>query len=180
VYFMQEPDDASLVARSVAGDTVAFETLITRHERVLFRVALRMLGDVADAADATQATFIKVYEKLGTFDPRFRFFSWIYRILLNECLNLKRSRRSHEEVTPDLAGDTTPLDALEAAERRKCVQRALLDLPVDYRAVVVLRHFGELSYDDIAGTLGIPAKTVKSRLYSARQRLSELLVGQKI
>lgn len=177
---MQEPDDASLVARSVEGDTAAFETLITRHERVLFRVALRMLGDFADAADATQSTFIKVYEKLGTFDPRFRFFSWIYRILLNECLNMRRSRHSHEEVTPDLAGDTPPLDALETAERRKRVQQALLDLPAEHRAVVVLRHFGELSYDDIAGTLGIPAKTVKSRLYSARQRLSELLVGQKI
>ncbi len=177
---MQEHDDASLVARSIDGDTAAFETLIVRHERVLFRVALRMLGDYADASDATQATFVKVYEKLGTFSTRYRFFSWIYRILLNECLNTRRNRRPHEEITPELATGGSPLEALEAAERRRRVQGALLELPVEYRAVVVLRHFGELSYDDIAATLGVPAKTVKSRLYTARQRLVELLVGEKI
>ena len=73
----------------------------------------------------------------------------------------------------------SPLEALEAAERRRRVQHALLALSREYREVIVLRHFGELGYDDIAATLGIPAKTVKSRLYTARQRLLELLVGEQ-
>jgi RNA polymerase sigma-70 factor, ECF subfamily len=180
---MQELDDASLIARSVGGETAAFEILVTRYQAVLFRVALRMLGDYADASDATQAALIKAYERLDSFDPRFRFFSWMYRILLNECLNARRSRRSddHEEVTSEIAGrGDTPLEALELTERRRRVQEALLELPTEYRQVVVLRHFAELSYDDIAATLGLPAKTVKSRLYTARQRLAERLMSEKI
>jgi RNA polymerase sigma-70 factor (ECF subfamily) len=172
---MQNDDDAALVAGAARGDTSAFEALVTKYQRVLFSVAHRMLGDYADAADATQTAFIKAYQKLGSFDPSFRFYSWIYRILLNECLNARRDRKNHERITPDLAGAASPHDDVEAAERRQRVQRALSELPAEYRQVIVLRHFGELSYDDIAAVLGIETKTVKSRLYTARQRLTELL-----
>jgi RNA polymerase sigma-70 factor, ECF subfamily len=175
---MQDQDDAALVARAASGDASAFEVLVARYEKVLFRVAFRMLGDYDDARDATQSAFIKAYEKLGSFDPRFRFFSWIYRILLNESLNARRDRRPHQDVAPDMPAVGSQLDQLEAADRRRLVQQALLALPVEYRQVVVLRHFGELNYDDIAATLGIPAKTVKSRLYTARQRLLELLTAR--
>ena len=179
---MQNPDDESLVQRSAGGDLEAFETLVTRYQRVLFKVALRMLGDHADASDATQAALVKAYQNLGSFDPRFRFFSWIYRILLNECLNTRRSRRKHEQEAAalGLAGPGTPLDALERVERRQRVQKALLALPEDYRQVVVLRHFAELSYDEIAATLAIPATVVKSRLYTARQRLAAMLLMETI
>jgi RNA polymerase sigma-70 factor, ECF subfamily len=177
---MQDPDDSTLVARSVGGDAAAFEGLVIRYQRVLFSVALRMLGEYADASDATQAAFVKGYQRLGSFDPQFRFFSWIYRILLNECLNAKRNRRTHGEIPPDLAVGGSPLETLEIAERRRRVQLALLALPVEYREVIVLRHFAGLSYDDIAATLGIPAKTVKSRIYTARQRLAALLVAERM
>ena len=179
MYFTQDSDDAALVGRSVAGDAAAFEALVLRYEGLLFGVALRMLGDYDEARDATQAAFIKAYRKLRSFDPRYRFFSWIYRILLNECLNAQRDRRLHEPIAPELPAVGTPLDHLESSERRHRVQQALLTLPADYRQVVVLRHFAELSYDDIAATLGIPVKTVKSRLYTARQRLIELLLDEK-
>lgn len=179
MYLRQDAEDAALVARTLDGDTGAFETLVTEYERVLFRVAFRMLGDYEDARDATQAAFISAYRKLSTFDARLRFFSWLYRILLNECLNARRDRRPHEQVPPEMAGVGSPLDAIVSSERRKRVQQALVALPHDYRAVIVLRHFAELGYDEIAATLGIPAKTVKSRLYTARQRLAELLVLEK-
>ena len=177
---MQDPDDGSLVARAAAGEAAAFEILVARYQRVLFSVALRMLGDYADAGDATQTAFIKAYERLGSFDPRFRFFSWVYRILVNECLNAKRGRHRHQEVSTELAVHCTQFEAFATDERRHRVQRALLELPMESRQVVILRHFAELSYDEIADTLGIPSKTVKSRLYTARQRLSELLLGEKI
>jgi RNA polymerase sigma-70 factor (ECF subfamily) len=173
---MQEPDDAVLAARTASGDTEAFEVLVLRYQRVMFNVAHRMLGDYADACDATQTAFIKAYERVGSYDARYRFFSWLYRILLNECLNARRSRRPHVEIKPEMAVVSGPLEALEGAERRRQVQQALLSLPADYREVVVLRHFADLSYDDIAATIGIPVKTVKSRLYTARQRLGELLL----
>ena len=104
----------------------------------------------------------------------------MYRILLNECLNARRGRRRDledvQDESFDVAGNGTPLDALERTERRHRVQQALLSLPDDYRQVVVLRHFAELSYDDIAAALAIPAKVVKSRLYTARQRLAAMLL----
>jgi RNA polymerase sigma-70 factor (ECF subfamily) len=173
---MENPDDAALVGRSAAGDASAFEVLVARYERVLFRVAVRMLGNGDDARDATQAAFVKAFQRLDSFDPRFRFFSWIYRILLNECLNARRDRRPSEGLAPDLAVGGSPTDGLEAADRRRVIQQALLVLPIEYRQVIVLRHFGELNYDDIGETLGIPVSTVKSRLYTARQRLFEMLI----
>src|SRR4029450_1277455 len=135
----------------------------------------RMLVEYDDARDATQSACIKAYQKLGTFDPRFRFFSWIYRILLNECLNARRDRRQHEGVTADLPTNGTQIDLLEASDRRRLGQRALLALPVEYSQVGGLRDLGGRNHADIAATLGIPAKTVKSRLYTARQRLLEIL-----
>lgn len=179
MYLTQDLDDSAAVSRCLRGETSAFEALVTRYQKVLFTVALRMLGDADEATDATQNAFVKAYQRLDAYDPTFRFFSWIYRILTNECLNAIRDRRPTEPVTPDLAVTTTPVDALEADERREAIQAALLALPVDYREVIVLRHFAELSYEDIASTLGIPAKTVKSRLYSARQQLGVLLLGWK-
>lgn len=179
MYFSQDPEDGALVAGTLKGDPAAFEAIVARYQSVMFRVALRMLGDYEDARDATQTAFVSAYRKLSSFDPNLRFFSWLYRILLNECLNAKRDRRPHEPVTADMVLAGSPLEALEASERRHRVQRALLALPHDYREVIVLRHFAELGYDEIATTLGIAPKTVKSRLYTARQRLTELLVLEK-
>jgi len=175
----EEPDDAVLVERAAAGDESAFERLVERYQGKLFRVALRMLGDYDEARDATQTAFIKAYQKLASFNRQFRFFSWIYRILLNECLNRQRDRRPHEPLAPELAAAGTPLETLESSERRRRVQDAVLRLGMEYREVIVLRHFADLSYEEVAATLGIPEKTVKSRLYTARQRLMELLFEEK-
>jgi RNA polymerase sigma-70 factor (ECF subfamily) len=177
VYLSQDSDDAALVGRCRAGDERAFEVLVERHQRVLLRVAFRMLGDREDARDATQNAFVKVFRNLDSYDPNHRFFSWAYRILRNECLNVLRGRRATEPVSAELRGAGNPLEVLEAAERHKRVQAALLALPVEQREVVVLRHFAGLAYDEIGVTVGVPAKTVKSRLYAARQRLGELLLG---
>ena len=177
MYLAQDTQDAAVVRDVLGGDVDAFEVLVRRHQRVLFTVALRMLGDRDEASDAVQNALVKAYEKLNTFDDRYRFFSWLYRIVVNECLNVRRARRPLEPVTAEIAGTTEPVDALEVEERRKRVQTAVLALPVDYRQVVVLRHFTELSYEEISATVGVPVKTVKSRLYTARQRLAHLLDG---
>jgi len=180
VYVSQDGDDDLLVARCLQGDKAAFESLVERYQRVLFTVALRMLGDHDEAVDATQNAFVKSYEKLATFDRNRRFFSWIYRILFNECLNAKRDRKPREPLTPDIAVVGSTSDLAEANERRRSVQAAILSLPIESREVVILRHFTELSYEEIGETLGIETKTVKSRLHSARQRLAELLLAWDI
>jgi RNA polymerase sigma-70 factor, ECF subfamily len=178
VYLPEDADDVTLVGRVLAGDTAAFEVLVRRHQRVLFTVALRMLGDREEAQDAAQSAFVKAYEKLGSFNANYRFFSWIYRIVVNECLNVRRARPpAAEPGTFEPVAPGEALELLEAQDRRRIVQGAILALPNDYRQVIVLRHFTELSYGEISTALGIPVKTVKSRLYTARQRLAELLTG---
>jgi RNA polymerase sigma-70 factor, ECF subfamily len=177
VYLLQDADDAALVSRSIAGDATAFEALVARHQRSLYTVAFRMLGNKEDAADALQGALIKSYEHLDSFDPRHRFFSWIYRIVVNECLNMLRARRPEDVLNPALAAVGTPYDTAAASQRATQVQKALMQLTTDARTVIVLRHFGDLSYDEIAETLGVPSKTVKSRLHSARQKLGEQLLG---
>jgi len=179
VYFPSEQDDAILVRRSLAGDQTAFEALVGRYQKVLYTVALRMLGNRDDAKDATQTAFVRAYERLGSFDEQYRFFSWIYRILLNECLNVLRGRRPESALSPVLATTSGPFEAAVSGERREQIQAALLQLNPDYRAAIVLRHFAGLSYEEMADALGVPAKTVKSRLHTARQRLGELLLGWK-
>jgi RNA polymerase sigma-70 factor, ECF subfamily len=177
VYFSQDADDAALVAKTLGGDTAAFGILVERYQKVLYTVAYRMLANPEDARDATQATFVRAFERLSTYSDQYRFFSWIYRIAVNECLNVIRSRRPQEALTPALAAAGSPFDSAASRERRLQVQAALQELTPDYRAVVVLRHFAGLSYDEIAEALDVPAKTVKSRLHTARQRLGELLLG---
>ena len=178
MYLMQDDEDARLVARCRAGDMSAFETLVRRYERVLFTVALRMLGNRDEAADATQETFVRVYERLETYDATRRFFPWMYRILMNDCLNTLRSRRPQAPITDETLIGPGPFEALDAAERAARVQAALLSLPAEQREVIVLRHFAELSYEDIGGALDIPVKTVKSRIHGGKSRLARLLGGQ--
>jgi len=176
---MVDTDDAAVVARCLAGEHNAYEAIVTRHHRGLFNVALRMLGNYEDARDATQIAFIKAYEHLDSFNPEQRFFNWLYRILKNECLNALRGRRSAEPVSLALPA-SSGADPVEVRELHQAVQGALLTLSVEYREVVVLRHFTDLSYDEIAAALGIPTKTVKSRLYTARQQLGELLAEWQV
>jgi RNA polymerase sigma-70 factor (ECF subfamily) len=177
VYVSQDADDADFVRRCLGGETAAFSQIVERYQRVLFTVAIRMLGDYDEAADATQNAFVKAYRRLDRFDPTQRFFSWIYRIVVNECLNARRDRRRSEPITPELATVDSPADLLETEERRRRVQAAILALPIEYREVIVLRHFAERSYDEIADALGIPSRVVKSRLHTARERLAQMLLG---
>ena len=173
----EQTDDCEWVARCLRGDPAAFDPIVRRYQRVLFSVAHRILGNYDDALDVTQNAFIKAYEGLGGYDPNRRFFSWIYRILVNECLNARRSRRQGEPLSETMeaeAGDG-PLASMQALERSEAIEKALVKLPEDQRLVLVLRHFADLSYREMSETLGIPEKTVKSRLFEARHRLGQLL-----
>ena len=172
-------DESGLIGRCLEGDRAAFEPLVERYHGPLFRVAARLLGDREEARDVTQTAFLKAYQALASCDRQRKFFSWIYRILVNECLNSLRARKPTVELDPNLAAPVRQTDVVAAAETRRRVRRALLELSSEQRDVIVLRHFAEMGYEDMAAALGIPEKTVKSRLYSARQRLCELLAGER-
>ena len=174
-----EQDEDGLIGRCLAGDSGAFEPLVERYHRPLFRAASRLLGEGEEARDVTQTAFLKAYQALGSYDRRRRFFSWIYRILLNECLNTLRARRPTQGLDDNFQAGAVA-DPVEQRDTRLQVRNALLQLPEAQREVVVLRYFSELRYEQIAAALGIPEKTVKSRLFSARQRLCELLAAAKV
>lgn len=130
-----------------------------------------MLNDVQDAEDVTQTVFHNAFLKLRTYDPRYRFFSWVYRMTVNESLNMLQRRKrtvTLEEELPIYAPGAGPDDAAEVENR---VGKALMCLKPDDRTVVVLRHFVSFSYQEIADVLEIPVRTVKSRLFTARERL---------
>ena len=173
--------DTELVARCLRGEVDAFEPLVLRYQRVLYNVAWRFLGDREEARDVVQGAFVKAWAKLPTFDPRHRFFSWIYRIVVNESLNA-RSRRPPLQTLEEseLSAPGGPEEVLRSRERTDCLQAALLRLTGDDREVIILRHFAELSYAEIGETLGLAEKTVKSRLHEARQRLGRVLQSEEI
>lgn len=168
---MDESDEV-LAEASRCGDRRAFEELVGRYDRVIYTLALRMVGNVEDARDLAQGVFVKAYRGLGSFDPKRRFFSWIFRIAVHQCLNHRRTsgRTTAMETEPE-APDPGPERLAELHEMEAGVQRALERLSEGDRLVIVMRHFMDCTYQDIGDALHVPVKTVKSRLFSARQRL---------
>lgn len=171
-----EPDDLTLVQGCLDGDDQAFGVLVQRYQGPVFNAILRMVRDRDDATDLTQTAFLKAHRELRRFDGRYKFFSWIYRIAINETLNHIKRRGREEPLEGDWASDARdPEMALAGSEISRLVQDALMRISPDSRAVVILRHFHDCSYEEMGVVLGIPEKTVKSRLFSARKQLRELL-----
>lgn len=167
----QEDADAALVARCRNGDSEGFAGLVCRYERTVFNLAFRMLGNREDARDVAQTAFLKVLENLHRFDPSRKFFSWLYRIAMNEALDLIGRRGRQTELTDVHAADDDLLRDVAAADVGARVRVALDALSPEHRAVLVLRHYQELSYEQIGQVLELPDPTVKSRLSEARERL---------
>jgi len=175
---MTESTDSELVKACADGDSAAFRLLIQRHERPLFNAAYRITNNREDAQDALQYAYIKVHLKLGSFDQSRNFFNWIFKIVVNESLNLVERRRRHQgdsSAAEFVAAASDPEQDLAASERDAQVQRALMKIKPEYRVVLVLKHFSNMSYREIAEITDVPSKTVKSRLFSARQELRMLL-----
>jgi RNA polymerase sigma-70 factor (ECF subfamily) len=166
------------VDRCLKGDRQALEALIREYQKPMYNATYRILSNPEDAADATQTAFLKAIEHLDGYDPNYKLFSWMYRIAVNEALN-QLKRKKVQQPLDDLAIDDNPgPDAgVEAGDLSREIQDGLMALTDSYRTVVVLRYFGDFSYRQISDILEIPEKTVKSRLYSARQLLRDQLLA---
>ena len=176
---MGNDTDLALLERYRHGDRTAFTELVVRYQRPLYNAAFWVLRSAEDAADITQIVFLKVAEQLDEYDPQYKFFSWIYRIAVNESLNLLRRNRREEPLDEDfeLPGPEhgNPESQLGSAEVSRRIQAALMSMATNDRIVLSLRHFSECSYVEIGQILDLSEKTVKSRLFDARRRLRDLL-----
>lgn len=172
-----------LIERTSAGDTTAFEQLMTLSQHKVASTAWRLLGNTEDARDATQEVFLRVYKHLGRFNPEQDFFAWLYRITVNVCHDLERKRRPRGVRVTSLeeereAGSLEQLarheDGEEAtllAQRRAMVARAMATLPGKERAAVVLRDIEGLSTEEVAEVMGSRPATVRSQISSARSKI---------
>ena len=177
---MSENADAARVRECLAGNPQAFAALVEQYEKPVYNLALRMLRNAEDARDIAQSVFMKAYQNLSSYDPQYKFYSWIYRMAINESLNILRVHgRNAGPVDERLAEDSAgPPELLADEQRRDAVLDALDRLKPEHRAVIVLKYFVDRNYEDMGEILGIDAKTVKSRLYTARQLLKDQLSSQ--
>ena len=177
---MSRPDDTEMVRESLNGNRKAFEALLARYEKPVFNAAYRMLNNVEDARDVTQTVFLKAYENLDRFDPKYRFFSWIYRIALNESIDCMKSQNRTDSLAEEPATETRgPEDETSRDQQSRQIQSALMMIKTEYRTVIVLKHFLDCNYLEISQILEIPEGKVKSRLYTGRQLLKETLQGMR-
>jgi RNA polymerase sigma-70 factor (ECF subfamily) len=175
----EEEIDRDAIERCRSGDVEAFGTLIDRYERPVYNAILHMVGDAEDAREVCQQVFMKAFEHLGSFDTNRRFFSWIYRVAMNESINHLKSRRMHEPLSDKLPySHPNPAEQYESIEQRDHLQKAITALDDNYRSVLILRHFIHLSYREIADILNVTEAIVKSRLFTARQLLRQALEGR--
>ena len=177
---MDESSDRAIVLRTRRGEVEAFGELVRRYQTSVFNVCYRLLGERREAEDLTQEAFIRAYQRLDTFDIERSFGPWIRRVATNLCYNhLKRHRHlvlplfeERDKLTGEYANN--PENAIVQTECTEALRDAILTLPAHYRAVIELRHFQDLSYEEISETLNISISQVKSHLFRARKQLARI------
>lgn len=179
-------DDRRLIAEVLAGQTSAYAELVRRYQGRLLNVVFRVLDNAEDAADVVQDTFVNAYQSLGSFKGDAEFYTWLYRIAFNTAISAKRKRRPtvslegrrEQDVGTDPADrgrDNFPGANLERTDDEKLLADAIRKLSEEHRAVLVLKDLEGLRYDEIAGIIGVPVGTVRSRLNRARLELRGIL-----
>lgn len=174
----EDLSDAELLARSAEGSGAAFGILMRRHENRIFGMALRMLGDRADALDATQDAFISAFKQSKSFRGDAAVGTWLYRIGINACKDFARKRKrwiAQDDVDQIAEQGPTERSIDETVSVRMELQEALAKLPDDYREAVVMHDLGGIPYEQIAAATGAVVGTVKSRISRGRRKLAELL-----
>lgn len=173
-------DDGKLIERFKCGDVSGFEELVRKYQDKIYNLCRYMIEDAHDAQDAAQDTFLKAYRNLNAFKPDASFYTWLYRIAVNTCLDYKKKARpdqlEDESLLEGLAStEASPERLYQSKEITQSIQTALGELPEQLRAAIVLKEVEELSYEEIADVLHASMGTVKSRISRAREELRRLL-----
>lgn len=182
---MQAPSDQVLIEQTQKGDAQAFGRLVQRYQTLVYSLCYRMMGNPVDAEDVAQEAFLRVYRSLDRFRPGAPLRPWLQKVTANACLDALRKRKGPPLELDGLAEGASrpetpcegemPEPAFLNREVQLRVQKALLQLPGEYRAVLVLRYLEELSYQEIAEALGAPLSTVETRIHRAKKMLGRVL-----
>ncbi len=183
----EQLDDRTLVARILGGDRDRFAELVSRYEKRVINYVYRITHRYEDAHDLTQEIFVKVFLALDRYDPKYQFSTWVFRIAQNSAIDALR-KKSIAEVPLVRPGDedtgkerefaddgVSPYRALKNKQLTAAIDKAVERLPPDYRELIQLRHFAELSYEEIASMKKLPLGTVKNKLVRARNLLKDAL-----
>ncbi len=180
-FYMQELSDKELVILAVKGDMKAFEQLVSLYEKPIFGYIFRFVVHKENAEDLTQETFIKIFRSLKTFDPEYKFKTWLFTIATNTVYDWLRKAKKNKEMfivdDPDIDFET--IDdrwSYKLTEDKELVDNALKKIKPVYQSVIVLFYRDELSYQEIAEILKVPVNTVKTYMYRAKEALSEELI----
>lgn len=166
--------DESIMLKAKKGDMAAFEKLVKRYMKKAYFIILGFTGDPEVSLDLSQEAFVSVFRSIKRFNPQYRFYPWFYKILKNLALNYVRRRKRETNLSGAIPDNTyNPEVIRERNERRDAVWKAIWELEPGEREIIILKHFQELSYKDIAQILDCPVGTVMSRLYYARKKLKE-------
>jgi RNA polymerase sigma-70 factor (ECF subfamily) len=178
---MRDLPDSALIHRTQGGKTDAFGELVTRYQQSVFNVCYRLLGNYGDAEDITQNTFIRAYQRLHTYDDQRPFGPWIRKIATNLCFNVFQKHpidsvpfeeRYHRT---SLKNGNSPEEKYNKIEKAERIHQAILGLPPKHRMIIELRHYQDLSYQEISETLNLPISDVKSYLFRGRKILAKRL-----
>lgn len=179
-------DNSLLLRRAQKGDPQAFEDLMAPHERKVYGICLRMLGNREDALDCAQDAMLRLWRAIASYRKEASFQTWCYRIATNACLDFLRKKKVRPAVSLDVLAETAPLptdgrDApeamAEASARKEALAAGIAALPEDLRSALVLRDVQGFSYEEISAILQVPIGTTKSRISRAREKLRILLMG---
>jgi len=188
-----DPTDEALVRSVLSGDRDRFELLVERYQTRLVNYLYRMVRNLEEAHDLTQEVFIRVYQALDRYDSQYRFSTWLFRVAQNAAIDVIRKRRIQlvpltrradegGEAMVDLElpdGQPSALESLQGRELDASIRAAIDTLPWEYRELILLRHYGELAYEEIAEVKAMPLGTVKNKLFRARQMLKQHLLGAR-
>ena len=180
--------DEILIAAVANGDESAFEELVDKNKLIIFNLINQFLNNHTETEDLAQEVFIKVWRYARTFNPKYKFSTWIYRITVNTCLNYRKSRKSsplrdslHENEISDIINpdEKQPDKLIEIAERNSLITQTLLHLPPNQRMALILSQFEERSYKDIADIMEITVPAVESLIFRAKSYLKDKLLPLK-
>jgi RNA polymerase sigma-70 factor (ECF subfamily) len=173
-------DDREAVEACRRGDREAFDGLVERYQRDVYRLCYRYLNNHEDANDAAQEVFLRAYRAIGSFRGDSALSTWLYRIAVNTCLNFRSARKPAGDELPDTLVDPRPsaLSNVEKDERSRRVRQAVSRLPEKQRATVILKVYHDLTHEEVAGILGATVGTVKANLFHALGNLRKTLGGR--